>query len=137
MDRSGWGIFHDGYISKIEGEVPGDLKVFVNILYLREMFHGDGEGFVITLSNCSKFEYQEYDEQPTDNLKEIESLEPEVLYVQSQDPLVLDCSAGTLRLNYDSASIEIDSGMPVTDEELSKECDNYWEGWKKRNEKNS
>ncbi|EMN7262890.1 hypothetical protein WB865_001853 [Vibrio vulnificus] len=137
MERDSWGIFHDGYISKIEGTIPGELRVFVNILYLRGMFQGDGEGFVVTLSNCTMFEYQEYDEQPTRNLKDIEGLEPEVLYVQSKEPLVLDCSAGTLRMSYDSATIEIDNGTPVTDNELSQECDNYWEGWKKCNEENS
>lgn len=55
---SRWGLFHDGVATGISGQVPGKVSVYIEILYLREMFESEGSGFVIELEDCTHFEYQ-------------------------------------------------------------------------------
>lgn len=38
-----WNALHDGGIERIVGSVPGDLRVFVAIEYLRERFADEGD----------------------------------------------------------------------------------------------
>lgn len=132
MDPESWGIFHDGHIEKIEGRIPGDVRLHVSVLYLRQMFPGNGRGFVVRLQGCTLCEYQEYDEEPIQDLQGIERKEPELLYVQSTVPVTIDCAMGTLRLDYQAASITLDTGEPVTDGELEAACKRYWEDWESR-----
>jgi hypothetical protein len=99
MNRDIWGVFHDGSIVAIAGAVPGTLGI--EISYLRGMFAEPGARFVVTLSGCSKFVFGKYDEVPTAVLADIVSEEPEILCVNSTEPLVLDCDGGTLKLEYD------------------------------------
>lgn len=132
MEPECWGVFHDGYIKRIEGCIPGEIKLHVRVLYLREMFPGKGTGFVVNLQNCSFIEYQEFDEEPTRDLELIENKEPGLLYVQSVRPLIINCAMGTLRMEYDSASLTLDTGEPVSDVELDAACKGYWDAWERK-----
>lgn len=131
MQPGFWGFFHDGHIRKIEGHVPGDLVVRVGVLYLREMFPGVGAGFTVHLLGCTLFEFQEYDEAPTSDLREIESREPELLYVEPSDPVSIDCATGRLTLRYELARVFLDSGESITYEDLQAASTRYWEEWKR------
>lgn len=132
MNPDVWGVFHDGVITRMSGALPGTLVLRVEIGYLRAMFDGTGTAFQIELTGCSNVRYNEYDEAPSTDLLHIEGRQPEILYVASADPLVLDCAMGTLELTYREVSIFLDTGVPVSYEELARACDLYWTRWQQR-----
>lgn len=132
MKRDVWGLFHDGVLSRIEGVVPGNVRLEVEIDYLRRMFVEPGSTFQIELSGCSQFVYREYDREPTGELQQIQEREPEILYVTSEQPLILDCAMGTLELNYEGVSIKLPSGKEVSYEALVSACERYWNDWSAR-----
>jgi hypothetical protein len=132
MQRDAWGVFHDGIVAKLEGSVPGDLKVQLEIGYLRGEFGEKGDYFVVHLGQCTKFRYCEYDAQPTEDLSEIQDREIDVLYVSSEEPLVLDCSDGVLELEYKTMRVALPSGREVTRDELVAASEKYWKEWRAR-----
>jgi hypothetical protein len=129
MEPSIWGVFHDGVIKRIDGTVPGQLVLGIEIPYLRAMFEGNGTGFNVRLQSCTKVKYSEYDEQPIEDLARIQEREPEVLYLASEHPLVLDCAMGTLELTYEEMLVTLDSGGHVSEEELAEASELYWQRW--------
>ena len=133
MSPSIWGVFHDGEILGIAGAVPGELLLTIEIGYLRGMFEGDGTGFEIRLKGCTKLRYSEYDEEPTEDLARIRDREPEILYVTSETPLVLDCVMGSLELEYQEMSVTLDTGSQVSEEDLAKASEHYWQSWREGN----
>jgi hypothetical protein len=124
-----WGVFHDGVIQAIEGTIPGDLVLTIEIGYLRGMFDGDGSSFRVHLTGCRRMMYSEYDEEPTDDLDRIREREPEILYVTSEQPLVLDCVMGPLELEYERMAVTLDSGVEVSEQELVSASELYWNRW--------
>jgi hypothetical protein len=132
MKRDIWGVFHDGVIKLIDGSVPGTLRLEVEIPYLRGMFPEPGHRFIVSLSRCSKLRFTEYDELPTENPHEIQQREPEILYVLSEQPLVLDCAAGKLEVEYDEMTVRLESGQSVSYESLASASAKYWNDWSSR-----
>ena len=131
MNSDTWGVFHDGDICQIEGNLPGDLKIHINIPYLRNMFPSEGEEFIIQLNKCTNFEFDEYDEKPTNILKTIETKKPEILYIDSLNPIVINCATGILRMEYNEAHVSLDTGESINDLQLEEASDKYWDEWKK------
>ena len=132
MDPDLWNIFHDGSIETIVGSVPGIVRLSVAIVYLREMLPGEGTGFKVVLSGCTEFSHAEFDRPSITDLSAIAALEPEILSAESSSPLKITCGTGTLTLQYQTASVYLDSGAPVTMEELGAACNAYWDAWSKR-----
>ena len=56
---------------------------------------------------------------------------PEILYVTSEKPLVLDCVMGPLELDYGRMTVELDSGVQVSEQELVSASELYWNRWRK------
>jgi hypothetical protein len=131
MKRDIWGVFHDGVIAEIAGTVPGTLRLRLRIRYLRRMFEEPGTNFLIELQGCSRLRFTPYGEAPTENLKEIEAHTPEVLYVQSEDPLTLECAEGVLEVEYNEMHIALPSGSKVTYEALVAASEKYWTEWER------
>lgn len=90
------------------------------------MFAGEGQCFTVRLSGCTKVEYTEYGERPTSDIGAISAKHPEILYVTSTEPIVLDCANGTLALAFKEMQISLDSGSPVTYEALAEASEKYW-----------
>ena len=132
MTPSTWGVFHDGVIKRIEGAIPGTLQLSLEIRYLRAMFPGEGTSFSVRLDECTKVTYNEYGETPTTDLNTIQEREPEVLYVTSEQPLVLDCVMGKLELAYAHMSVALENGTQVSEQELVNACELYWKRWQER-----
>ena len=129
MNRDAWAAFHDGSIASISGSVPGDISIGIEILYLREMFRGAGGGFLVRLGGCTQFEYQPFDQEPVAELSRIEQLAPRFLYLlESATCIEIDCTEGQLRLAYSTASLFLDDGRAITDEELLNANSSYWSG---------
>jgi hypothetical protein len=127
---SAWGVFHDGVIQAIEGTLPGNLVLTIEIGYLRAMFEGDGCSFLVHLTGCTRMRYCEYDEEPTVDLNRIREREPEILYVTSEQPLILDCVMGPLELEYEQMAVTLESGVQVSEQELVSASELYWSRWR-------
>ena len=112
--------------------MPGTLRLQIEIEYLREMFDEPGISFAVELNNCTKFKYSEYEEQPTENIAKVQEREPEILYVISEHPLVLDCVMGTLELEYDAMRVRLPSGSEVSYGSLESTSEKYWSEWNAR-----
>ena len=130
MTPNAWGVFHDGVIQAIDGTLPGDLVITIEIGYLRAMFEGEGSRFRVHLTGCTRVRYSEYDEEPSTDLEKIREREPEILYVTSEQPLVLDCVMGPLELDYERMTVELDSGVKVSEQELISASELYWNRWR-------
>jgi len=129
---SSWGFFHDGVIEQAEGALPGELILTVDIGYLRAMFAGEGSGFRIHLSGCTRVRYCEYDEEPTDQLEIILEREPEILSVITEQPLVLQCVMGELEIDYESMFVKLESGIQLSEREIADASELYWSRWRER-----
>ena len=134
MHADFWRYLHDGGIDTISGTIPGTITLDISIQYLRNQFPGQGEGFHVSLFNCWRVEYQEYDQEPTTDFDAIVAAEPEILGLQEgSGPVVVNCVMGVLKLSYESASISLDSGEAISFEELATASAEYWDAWSRRN----
>lgn len=127
-----WNLLHDGVVERISGSASGDISLFVSVLYLREMFEGEGEGFILHLSDCSIFELTLWDSVPTADLRQIEGAGIEILSAKDGDPVKVCCAEGMLRVRYRSASLRLDSGAAVTLDELDAAATRYWDRFEAR-----
>jgi hypothetical protein len=132
MKRDIWGVFHDGVLLRIDGHVPGTIRLDLEIEYLRGMFDEPGTSFRIELNGCTKLVYSEYDQDPTDDVARIQAREPEILYVSSEQPLHLGCVMGTLELEYDTMRVILPSGVEVSYASLASASEKYWNDWSAR-----
>ena len=135
FDPEFWRVFHDGAITKLDGGVPGDVELFVEISYLRTMFPGNGEGFCVRLNECSFIEFSPFDQPVIQSLAAIEEAQPEVLYVQTLEPVTLGCTSGMLSFSYKTAQIFLDTGERISCEQLAQASHNYWSAWEKKRSK--
>ena len=60
----------------------------------------------------------------------IREREPEILYVTSEEPLVLDCVMGPLELEYEEMAVTLDNGIEVSEQELVSASELYWNRWR-------
>ena len=128
-----WELLHDGGVEHITGTIPGIVSIGISIRYLRQQFPGEGTGFRIELFDCRRLVYQEYDSQAVINFDAIVALEPEIVGVGNETGfVVVNCVMGTLEIDYGAASIYLDSGEPVTIDELTAASKAYWDDWSAR-----
>lgn len=133
MQAEFWGILHDGGISHIDGTMPGTVSINISINYLRRQFPGEGTGFKVVLTDCTRFEFAEYDRELLHDFASIVERDPEILSLEHDgDPVVVNCTMGPLTLSYGAASLYLDSGVPVSFEELSSASEAYWKAWAAR-----
>ena len=124
-----WGYLHDGSIDRVDGTVPGDIAVHISIPYLRKAFIPAGDGFVLTLGNCTQFELESDSGVLTNDLRQIAEDSPEILSILTDSPLTIYTTFGTLKLNYHALSLALDSGQPLTAESLDQASEQYWQAW--------
>ena len=127
-----WEYLHDGTVSCVRGEMPGEVIVTVEIPYLRSRFPGSGEAFELLLHNCTQFEFEPYDGPLVSTIPALSKLGLEVLSLSSEEPIGVNCSGGTLALQYEAVSIQLDSGEAVTLAELDAANLAYWDEWETR-----
>lgn len=133
-DRDFWSCLHDGSIDHAGGVVPGDVVIGVSIPYLRKRFETAGAGFVIVLKGCERFEFTSYDEAPfCRDPSLIAAMDLEISALEEDaECVVVGCTTGALRLEYATAEITLDTGEPVTPEQLEAATQGYWDEWSKR-----
>lgn len=129
MNPDIWGVFHDGNIEAVSRLAPGVVEVRVSIPYLREMFEGAGDSFLVTLHGCVRFCYRPFTGASIEDINQIAVAAPEILSVTQRPELVLLCTCGELDIAYDSMAVALDSGEPVSEEQLVQAAQRYWDGW--------
>ena len=130
-----WSILHDGIINRIEGSVPGNVTVAVEIEYLRRMFSEHGSSIVVSLLSCETFKYQPHEQSELlTDLSTISNLHPVILYADVENDVIhVDCSDGTVWLKYQDFSLMLDDGSSITLDALGEQCDKYWNDWEAGN----
>lgn len=130
-----WNIFHDGTIVEVRGELP-NISLRIEIPYLREMFPGAGHSFWAHIVDCKTCQYSNWRGKEITVLAEIMGEEPEILDVSQIGNMAhIVCVNGSLDLKYAEISFELDSGVPVSINELDKVCRTYWDEWGKRSKR--
>ena len=98
------------------------------------MFPSEGSSFWAKLTDCTFFEFLNWDtDERTSDLSIIEKEEPEILSVeQKKDIAHIVCSTGELDIKYSNLEFKLDNGTPVSYEELNHACNKYWDDWESR-----
>ena len=127
------GVFHDGSIVEVRGELPS-ISFRIEIEYLRNMFPSEGDSFIAHVEGCESITFLNWEnEQRTSSFKEIESEEPEILSIEQNGEIAhIICSTGELDILYNELRFELDTGPPVSFQDLSDACNKYWDDWESR-----
>lgn len=142
-DVAVWNLLHDGSLVGVDGEVPGDVTVTVEIDYLRAMLPEPGNRFLIRLAGCRLFEFRRAAEGRTliSDWVTVSAGEPEILSATLRGGGIivvsLECGPATymeLLLQYDAASVSIEDGRVVPAAELTAAARRYWAAFASRSE---
>lgn len=124
-----WDVLHDGGISRIDGSVPGDVQVFVDIEYLRKRFSDDGETIIVTLTDCTLLTYRPYDAKVA--LSDLAAIAGESFSILNAELDGSKCrvftDGGVLELRCGGGSLSLDSGRSLSLTELLEVAESYWE----------
>lgn len=131
MSADLWNMFHDGSIVSIDGSVPGDVRLFVDIPYVREMLPGTGQGFEVVITDCTRLSFAQWDRPAITDLRAMARLAPQILSAEAKDCIEVACAEGMLVLQYGAASVFIDGQQPISMEDLGHACEGYWDAWSK------
>ena len=133
-----WNYFHDGSVTQIEGTFP-DINITIEIQYLRDVFSKDGKSIIVNLSGCSFIEYLDWKkEEKFQDLDSISAMRPEILSAEGiEGKAHIICVEGTLDIQYQDVSFELDNGKPITAFDLDKVSEKYWDEWEKKNRANN
>jgi hypothetical protein len=126
-----WNILHDGVIVAIDGTLPGDLRIDIEIDYLRKRIPDPGTLIQVFLIGCTRFAYQGFEATAfSTELAAVAAMQPEVLGGSMKDGICeVECSDGTLEVVAADAAIRLDNGRVVTLQELKEVADSYWKEW--------
>lgn len=132
-----WNVLHDGSIIAIHSALPSSVRLDVSIDYLRERFPDSGESIQVTLTNCTRFAYQDYESQGFNtDLSAIAAIKPEILSAEMSGATSnICCVGGTLEVCATDGSIALDSGRSITLQELLDVSEAYWTEWSERAKK--
>jgi len=133
-----WNVLHDGSVVAVSGTIPGKVQLDVSIDYLRERFSDSGKTIRLTLIDCTRFAYRDFNtgEKFSTDLSAIAAMEPEVLSAEMRGDLsVIDCSGGILEVTAKDALVALDSGRSITLQELLDVSEAYWTEWQQRAER--
>ncbi|MEM9808096.1 MAG: hypothetical protein AAF959_22750 [Cyanobacteria bacterium P01_D01_bin.56] len=127
-----WNILHDAFISEINGKIPGDLCLKVEIEYLCELLSPDSSALWIYLNDCQRFEYTPYSqEEAINDIQQIQSLELGILSTTDEEKAetIVCCDDGLLHMAYADISCQLDNGTPLTVEQLQAVSKTYWQNF--------
>lgn len=131
-----WNILHDGEIVRIEGEVPGDVFLTINIPYLRRMFSKQGENIILALQGCTKLSMKIWDvklSSVTEDFSRIVETNTGILSTESLDvPVHVVTTEGEIDVVFQTFSLRLDDGSDITFQALCDACEGYWARWNDR-----
>ncbi len=133
MDPDCWNILHDGYIVDVAGELPGDVRLAVEIDYLRGRFAEPGNRIVLTLHDCTGLTYHPFDEPVIADFPAIAAAHPQILRARNwTDPGFVECPGGDLKVDAAHASFSLDGGIPLSLDQLKAAAEAYWTEFEER-----
>ena len=126
-----WNVLHDGGVERIVGSVPGDVRVYVGIEYLRERFSDDGDQIVVCLSGCTKFSHRLYDaENAVTDFTSIANESGTILSAEMNGSVCrVFTDLGVLEMQCRGGSVSLDSGRAISLNELQSVAQAYWDEW--------
>ncbi len=132
-----WNTLHDGEITVIGREEPATVVMFVSIPYLRRRLAPLGDSFALRLRGVRQFAFAVFDAaEITTSVDEIAELRLEILSTDSEAmPVKITTTRGFLTLDFDSLDISLDTGQPVSHEQIDRASAEYWDEWSTANEK--
>jgi hypothetical protein len=122
-----WDVLHDGEITIMHRESADALVMLVSIPYVRRRISPLGDSFRLRLGGFREmlFSYDHGNETYSD-LDYIEGFE--ILEAKSKTmPATIQLAEGPLMLDFDSLDISLDSGQPVTYEQVRRVAQDYWD----------
>ena len=131
-----WNVFHDATVLEASGEILQDVVLRLECDYLRERFDEPGREFLLTLAQCSTFEFEPWGDEP-EVITDIQQIGNLRLWILSAETMVNHCKihcarhvrdavGGTLRVAAASAELRLDSGRPVPLAEIQEVAEEYW-----------
>jgi hypothetical protein len=128
MNPELWDVLHDGAVTRVVEGSSGTVIISVEIGYLRDRFPPPGEGFIITLINTDVLRFEAHDENPVITGAEIAAEKLWILSGREEGGCIkVSCGHGDLVLRYERADLALDTGQPLDFDQLSAECEHYWE----------
>ena len=123
-----WNVLHDGTVDRVEGDVPGTVRLTVSCEYLRERYPDPGDRLVITLHGCTLVSYRPYDaDVATTEFVAISAASPGIL--SAAEPTEVFGGDGVLRVEAAGFSLALDGGRAVTLDDLRGVAEAYWTEW--------
>jgi hypothetical protein len=118
-------------IVAVEGTVPGNLRIDIEIDYLRKRFADPGTLIRVLLVGCTRFAFREYENAKFSTaLTEIAAMRPEMVSASIKDGVCkVDCADGTLEVVAQEGTIRLDTGREVTLQQLKEVAEGYWKEW--------
>ena len=115
----------------MEGSVPGELTLQIKIPYIRKMFSESGDDILLRLTSCTRFAMKIWEEDLlTSDPERIVASDTEILSTESEDiPVHVVTTQGEIDAEFQSFTLALDDGQPITFEELCDACERYWTRW--------
>ena len=115
MNAHAWSVFHDGEISSVSGNIPGDLEFIIVADYLREEFAEAGVAFKIHVTKCEMLSFKSFTSNETiSGIDALAGQDLEILTAKlDDDVLLVTMTGGQLRMRYQSEALSLDSGCAV------------------------
>ena len=138
MDTELWELLHDGTIAKLDRMPTDELRITLEIEYVRRMFDGDGTSLLIYLTDCDVLTYVPYDgSSPISDFEQLVHEELSFICARDEDGQVkVSCGYGDVCLHYGTAHVELDDRRSITRDELEDACSRYWDAFSKGNAPN-
>ena len=135
MDLALWNVLHDGRVIAVEGAIPGDLRLSVQIPYLCGHLPTRATYVTIALSGCKLFEYMPYEYPLVAEPDAIATRGLELLsaWLAADGCVRVECAdggaGGQLYLRYTSAQAITAEGRLISQMELESAAERYWSQW--------
>jgi hypothetical protein len=129
-----WNLLHDGGITDVEGEVPGDVTLRVEISYITDLLAPPTEAVLVTLVGCTAFEYRSWaDDSTTTNIALLAAQEVDILSTSPVEAGVrVICSNGQFDIAYSGVQLARADHSALEIGEVDHAAIAYWEAFEKR-----
>jgi hypothetical protein len=123
-----WNTLHDGKLTALTREEPDTVMMSITIPYLRKRISPGGDSFCLRLHGVRRIQFAGFGASYTDDYEEIASYS---LWILSTDsdlmPVRIATAEGFLVLDFDSLHISLDTGQPISYEQLDRVSEEYWD----------
>jgi hypothetical protein len=126
-----WNVLHDGTIARVSGNLPGDLRLDIEIDYLRRRFEEPGQFIVLTLTGCTRMTFVPWAEGSSSisDPADVGGMGLEILSDRKESFCCVHGDGGSLEVVAQSAHLWLDDGRHLSLEELLRVSEAYWDEW--------